>query len=273
LVWRRTVVAATEDHGYRRGRLGARGATAEGVVLMTEMDRRARIAGGLYVLSVVPGVFSLRYVPDAIVVRGDPTATIARIHQFEALFRAGVVGELVGAVLWVFVVRALYRLLADVDRGQAWLMAVLGLMAVPILFMNVLGELAVLTMLGDVHFGAAFSAPQLQALVALAMRAHSQGFTLAAVFWGMWLIPFGVLVWRSRFLPRVLGVLLWIAALGYLVPCVVALLAPSSLPFLDPYESIVTAGELPVMFWLLFMGARWRGGGPAAVGATSVAGV
>ena len=103
---------------------------------MSETDKRARIAGGIYLLSSIPGFFSLMYVPNAIIVTGNPGATIANILRSETLFRLGVAGELLGAVLWILVVRALYRLLADVDRGQAWLMAALGLMTVPIMFLN-----------------------------------------------------------------------------------------------------------------------------------------
>jgi putative effector of murein hydrolase LrgA (UPF0299 family) len=233
---------------------------------MTETDKRARIAGGIYLLSAIPGFFSLMYVPRALIVRGDPGATMSRILASEALFRWGVAGELLGAVLWIFLMRALYRLLADVDRGQAWLMVVLSLMAVPIMAVNVLSELAVLTMLRDPRFGAAFAPDQLQALVSLALRANAQGYTVAAVFWGLWLFPFASLVWRSGFLPRFLGGLLAIGGVGWLASTVTALVAPSYSPAVDPIASLArSGGELPIIFWLLLLvGARAR---PAAGGA------
>jgi hypothetical protein len=236
---------------------------------MNDVAKRARVAGGLYLLSLIPGFFSLRYVPDALIASGNPGASIANIRASETLFRAGVVGELVGMVLWVLVVLALERLLADVDPGQARLMVALGLMTVPILFVNVLSELAVLTMLGSPTLGAAFSPRQLEELVGLLLQTHAQGFTIAAVFWGLWLVPFGILVWRSGFLPKALGALLAIGALGYLVPSLTALLAPSSSPVVEPIASIAAAvGELPIIFWLVVMGAKAR---PKAGGDTFAA--
>jgi len=234
---------------------------------MTETDRRARIAGGLYLLSSLPAFFSLRYVPDTIVVRGDPAATIANIQRAETLFRLGIAGELLGAALWVLLIRALYRLFADVDRGQAWLMAALGLMTVPILFVNVLPELAVLTLVQDPAIGGGFPSHVREGLVALALRIHGQGFTVAGVFWGLWLFPFAILVWRCGFLPRALGVLLLVGGMGWLVQSAVALTAPSLTPVVGPVASFAAqAGELPIIFWLLLVGARPR---PAAGGAVT----
>jgi hypothetical protein len=235
---------------------------------MTETDRRARIAGGLYLLSSLPAFFSLRYVPDTIIVRGDPAATITNIERAETLFRLGIAGELLGAALWVLLIRALYRLFADVDRGQAWLMAALGLMTVPILFVNVLPELAVLALVKDPAIGGAFPAHVREGLVALAFRVHGQAFTIAGVFWGLWLFPFAVLVWRCGFLPRALGVLLAIGGAGWLVQSAIALTAPSLTAVVGPVASFAAqAGELPIIFWLLVVGAR-----PRAPAAGTVAG-
>jgi hypothetical protein len=250
----------------------ARGRVERGPI-MHETDKRARIAGAVYLLSAIPLVFSAMYVQHALVAPGDPAASISRIVASETLFRWGMAAELLAFASWVFVPLALYRLLAAVDRGQAALMVVLGLMTVPIMFVNVLSELAVLTMLHDPGFSAAFSPAQLQALVGLSLRTHAQGSIVAAVFWGLWLFPFAVLVWRSGFLPKLLAILLAIGGLGYLASSVTAILAPSYGPVIGPVVLIaISLGELPIIFWLLLAGARPRRPAAPAAGPVPVPG-
>lgn len=226
---------------------------------MGDLSRRARTAGGLYLLSLPLGVFSLMFVPGHFIAPHDPAATVARILADEGLFRLGVVSELASAILWIFVMRALYRLFVDVDRGQAWLMLVLSLMAVPVMVLDVLSELAALALLREPRISAAFSPAQVQAFVGLLLRSHGQGLTVAGVFWGLWLFPLGVLIWRSGFLPRALGVLAVIGGVGYLASSLTLLLAPAYIDMVDPAAQLATAaGEIPLMLWLVVVGARQR---------------
>ena len=238
---------------------------------MTELDRRARIAGGLYMSTFIPGLFSLMYVPGRFIVSGNPGATIANILADESLYRLGIFGEMAGAALMVVVIAALYGLFAEVDRFQAWLMAGLGLMAAPIMLLNTLSELATLAILNDPGFAATFAPAQLQKLVQLLLRSHGQGFILLNLFSGLWLFPFAVLVWRSGFLPRALAVLQVFAGIAYLISAGAAVLSPPLFGLLDPIAGLVSfLGETPAMLWLLVMGARVRK--PAApVGATLAA--
>ena len=233
-------------------------------LVMTDIDKRARIAGAVYLAASLPAFFSLVYVPNALIVSGDAGATIARILASESLFRWGLAIELTGFAAWTLVPLALWRLFAEVDRTLAGLMVVLGLMTVPMMFVNALTELAVLNLLGDSRFAAAFSPQQLQALVALALRTHGQGFTVAGIFWGLWLFPFAALVWRSGFLPRFIAGLLTIAGIGWLVASLTALVAPAELERVRPFTSIATKGELVTIFWLLLIGARAPAATPSA---------
>ena len=102
----------------------------------------------------------------------------------------------------------------------------------------------------------AFTRPQLDALAYLGLRLHGQGVTVASVFWGLWLFPFGLLVIRCGFIPRILGVLLIVAGIAYLATAAATLVA-------TPYASIVSTvcaplivAEVPIIFWLAFWGAR-----------------
>jgi hypothetical protein len=236
---------------------------------MTELDRRARIAGGLYMATFIPGLFSLIYVPSRFIVGGNPAATIANILADETLFRWGIFGEVAGAALWIVVIVALYRLFVDVDRFWAWMMAGLGAMCAPIMLLNVLSEMAMLGVLNDPGFAAAFTPAQLQKLVQALLRSHGQGFDLLVVFSGLWLFPLAVLVWRSGFLPKALAVLQVIGGLAYMASSCTALLSPPLYRLVDPVASLVSMlGETPAMLWLLLMGAKAR----APAGAVGAAG-
>jgi hypothetical protein len=204
----------------------------------------------------IPGIFSLMYVPSRFIVSADPAATANKILASEFVFRLGIVSELIGFIGFIFVVRALHHLLKGVNKAHASLMVTLLLVSIPISLLNVLNEIAALTLIRGADFLSVFDKPQRDALAMLFLNLHFQGFMVAQVFWGLWLIPFGVLVFKSGFLPRILGVLLIIACFGYLANSLVAF---GVAPFADVVSRVVgrlTICELPIILWLLIMGAK-----------------
>jgi hypothetical protein len=221
--------------------------------------RDARVAGLWYLLLAVAGVFAYQYVPT-LVVQGDPGATASSIMAHISVVRLGIVAELVEAVLSIFLVRALYRLLSGVDKANATLMVTLVLVAVPIAFVVALTEVATLMLYGGAGLAPAFTPAQLDALALTLLDVHAQGLYIASVFWGLWLFPFGLLVYRSGFFPRVLGLLLFANGFAYLAISLVSLLVPS-------YSGEVTEalflpealGELSTMVWLLVKGTSSNG--------------
>ena len=235
---------------------------------MHPTNKTARVAGVLYLVMGVPAVFSLQYVPRTLIVSGNATATANNIRASEMLFRLGIVSELISVLAFILVVRALYRLLSGVDKTQASLMVSLVLVSVPISFLNVVNEIGALTILGGADFLSVFDKRQLEALAMLFLRLHSQGLFVAQIFWGLWLFPFGVLVIRSGFLPRILGVLLIAACFGYLASSLTDLLLPSYLNVVTRFTVILAAaGEGSMVLWLLIRGAKVQplaAPGPAA---------
>src|SRR6266849_691181 len=125
----------------------------------------------------------------------------------ETLLRLGIASELIGFIIFIFVVLALYRLFKAVNEKHALAMAILLLVSIPISLLNVLNEIAALVLVSGADFLSAFETRQLDALAYLFLRLHSQGFVVAEIFWGLWLFPLGLLVIRSGFIPRVLGFL------------------------------------------------------------------
>jgi hypothetical protein len=223
---------------------------------MRTIRQQARIAGLLYLLMILVGTPGLILVPGSLVVHGDPAATAAHIRASEAFFRAGIASQILGEVMYVFAGLALYRLFAGVSRTLAIQMLVLLLVSVPISFLNVVNELAALVVLGAPPFLAAFNAPQLESLAYLFLRLYGEGIGVVWVFWGLWLVPFGLLVVRSGFLPRVLGVLLLIAATGDLLRAVASLFPGSASTAIEPLAGILSLGELPIVLWLAIVGAK-----------------
>lgn len=232
---------------------------------MNETRRHARFAGFLYLLMGVTAPIGLLYVPGKLFVSGDAVATADRLRASESLLRLGIGTELFHQALAVFLVLALFRLFKPVNEHLAWHLVCLGaLVSVPIMFMNVLNEIAALAFARGAGFLSVFDPAQRDALAYFFVRLHGQGITLASVFWGLWLFPFGILAARSGFIPRVLGYLMIAAGVGYVASSFAELAAPAASPFVDPVASVLVFGEVPMLFWLAIWGARTK---PAAEGA------
>ena len=223
---------------------------------MNSTKKQARVAGLLYLLASIPAPFALIYVPDKLIVTGDATATANHLRASETLFRLGIASELLGFIIFIFVVLALHRLFKAVDKKHALAMATLLLISLPVSLLNVLNEIAALVLVSGADFLSVFETPQLDALAYVFLRLHGQGFVVAQIFWGLWLFPFGILVIRSGFIPRFLGYLLFIAGFGYVASSFTSLLLPSYAHAVDQFAGILELGELLIIFWLLIWGAK-----------------
>lgn len=216
---------------------------------MNTKRRLARVAGLWYLLMAVSGPIGLVYAPSQIRVPEDPTATTAALVAHDTIARLGVAASVVCQVAFIFLVLALERLFDGVDGRLARLMHGLVISAVPVALAN---ELLVLGALEVAHGGG-------DATVALALLdAHDLGVAvLCGVFWGLWLLPFGMLAIRSGFIPRVLGALLIVGGCTYVLDATLALLTPG---FRASITSVLllplAAGELSMVVWLIAKGVR-----------------
>lgn len=223
---------------------------------MSSTRNPGRVAGFLYLLLAIPAPFGLMYVPGKLFVRGNATATAENILASQTLFRLGIVSELVASTIFIFLGLALYRLLEGVNRRQASLMAILVLAQVPMSFLNVVNEVAALMLVRGADFLSVFDKPQRDALALLFVNLHGQGIVVTQIFWGLWLFPFGVLVFRSGFIPRILGVWLIINGLAYVTMSLTGLLAPQHYGAAFKIAFPVLFGEMAMMLWLLIKGAE-----------------
>jgi hypothetical protein len=223
---------------------------------MSSIKNPGRFAGLLYVLTSIVGFFAMGYVPGKLIVHGNATATANNIAASETLFRLGIGGELIGQAGFIFVALALYDVLKGVSRRHAWLMVLLIVVSVPIAFLNELNSIGALILVRGADFLSIFEKPQRDALAMLFLNLHHYGFVIAEIFWGLWLFPLGLLVYRSRFLPRFLGVWLVFAGGAWVVLSLTGLLLPQYQDKVDTYSQPAFFGEIAFMLWLLIKGAK-----------------
>jgi Domain of unknown function (DUF4386) len=223
---------------------------------MHPIVKAGRIAGAVYLSMVITGPFSLIYVPSKLIVHGNATATAANILAHATMFRFGIVAGVFGQVIFICLAVALYRLLSDVNKIWAQMMFGFVLVAAAVGFVIELNNLGALILFRGGEFLSVFDKAQLDALGMLFIRLHGQGNMIAEIFWGLWLFPFGLLVVRSGFLPRWIGVWLMINCFGYLVLFITALFFPAYNDKAFLYLQPVLFGELAIMLWLLIKGAK-----------------
>lgn len=223
---------------------------------MTSLSRNARIAGLLY-LTLLTAPLRLIYIPTKLFVTGNAGATANNIAAHETLFRLGILSDLFTATMAIFLTLALYRLFREVDQSLARLVVILGALTVtPIYFLNTVNDAAALLLARGADFLSVFAKPQRDALVLVFLRMHGQGVLANEIFWGLWLFPFGLLVYRSRFLPRVLGVWLILNCLAYLATSITGMLWPLYEDRVSNWVFPLMLGEPAILLWLIIMGAK-----------------
>jgi len=225
---------------------------------MTSLARKARIAG-LWYLGFSLGPFYLLYVPSQTIAHNDAAATATRVLGHETLYRWGMLAETLGAVVFIGLGLALYRLFEDVDRHRARQLVALVLVSSALGLMTVVFSAAALLVFSGGDPFAALDGPTREAIGMLMIRMHGQANAINQTFWGLWLLPFGSLVVRSRFLPRWLGYWLLLDGVAWVVLGITSFLAPDSTGTLFRYFQPVFLAELAAMLWLLIVGAKEQG--------------
>lgn len=223
----------------------------------------ARWAGGVYLLFMVVAIIGEFGLPG-FVVAGDAAATAANLAEREATYRLGMLLGFATHVVFLVLVVLLYRLFKDVHEGHALLMVLLVAVGVAVALANMLQGFTALVLLRESATLAGLDQPALDALVYQSLRARARASAVPTLFWGLWLFPFGVLVIRSGFLPRLLGWLLIVAGIGYLTAGATQIALPEYGRRVGNALMPLYFGELPIIFWLAFVGARARLGASAA---------
>jgi uncharacterized protein DUF4386 len=231
---------------------------------MSSATNPGRVAGLLYVIISVVGFFAMGYVPGKVIVHGDAAATANSIAAHETLFRFGIVAALVGQAGFIFVALALYDLFKGVNRRHASLMVILIVVSIPIAFLNEVNSFAALALVRGADFLSMLEKPQREILAMLFLNLHGRGFVVCETFWGLWLLPLALLVYKSRFLPRFLGVWLALAGFSWVILSLTSTLLPQYQNRMNNYLQPAIIGEIVFMLWLLIKGAKPQVRDPAA---------
>lgn len=199
------------------------------------------------------------YVPSKLIVWDNAAETYTTIVANELLFKIGILSDLVLYTTFIFLSLALYVLLRKTNEGIAKIMVILVLISVPISYVNLISKLDVLSLINDTeilkHIDLNVQYSQVMAL----LTSHNNGIILVEIFWGLWLFPFGYLVFKSGIIPKIMGVFLMIACFGYLADFLGYFLFPEDFgeTMIPTIASITQAlGEIGICLWLLIIGAK-----------------
>ena len=225
---------------------------------MKSNKKLARIAGLLYLGVVITGIFSLMYVPSTLIVEDNALLTFQNITSQESLFRLWIVSGLLCYTFFLFLPLVLYKLLKPVNENYAKLMVLLAVISVPIFFLNAQNLFNVLSLVSSANSYLGFSVEQIQSQVMLYLNQYDNGLRIVHIFSGLWLFPFGYLVFKSGFLPKFLGILLMLGCFGYLINFLGNSLISnySEIGIASYIQLPASLGEIGICFWLLIMGVK-----------------
>jgi hypothetical protein len=215
-----------------------------------------RVAGLWYLLLIVLGPLRLMYIPSRLFVASDATETVNNIAAHERLFRLGVAGDLAASLVLVLLTFALYRLFAPTDRHLAALVVVLGGIMPAVLYITgAATDLGVLRIVNGAPFLSTFTNPQQHTLAMFLLKLHDSQNTAAETLWGAWMLPLGSLIYRSRLLPRFLGIWVCLGGLAYLAMSFIGVLAPQYSRRAFSLAQPFTLAEIALTLWLLLRGS------------------
>jgi hypothetical protein len=215
----------------------------------------ARLAGFVYLLLVITGIFNLVYVPTQLIVWADAAATVNNIKSNEFLFRSGIAAGVLCYIFYLLLPFILFELFKTVNKTMAVLMVILAVVSVPLSLFNMIDKYNVLTLLNSTQYLDVFTVEQINAKVMLLLRSYNNGIMIIQIFWGLWLFPFGYLVFKSSYVPKFFGVLLMLGCLSYLIKFFGAILYPEvEIPrYIGRPGSL---GEIGICLWLLIMSIK-----------------
>ena len=226
---------------------------------MNSSKKTTRLPGLLFLLATVTGGFGLFYIRSYVIVPGDAAATVANIRADEFLYRAAIVGTLFSQIFMFFFGISLFHVFKEVNKRLAIVFLTSILMTVGLAVANTLNHFEALLILSQADYLKAFNPEQLNAMAMTSIRlANSPGQGLLEIFWTPYYFSFGLLVFKYRFLPRVLGILLMIMGVGYAINILDKFLVPQFHPlmFTRLAMSLGALGGIPTILWLLIKGAK-----------------
>ncbi|HMJ25545.1 MAG TPA: DUF4386 domain-containing protein [Pyrinomonadaceae bacterium] len=228
---------------------------------MNPTKNTARLAGVLFLLAAVTGGFGLFYIRSYVIVPGDAATTVANLKGAEFLYRAAIVSGLISQMFLFFFGLTLFRLFRGVHKGLATVFLISIMMTVGIAVVNTLNHFGALLVLSGAEYLKVFTSEQLNALAMIFIRqANGSGQGLLEIFWTTYYFAWGLLIIKSKYLPKILGVLLMMMSVGYAINILDKFLIPQFHPvaFTRLAMTLGAIGGIPTILWLLIKGADVR---------------
>lgn len=216
----------------------------------------ARIAGLSYLLIIGFGLTGQLLIRDTLIVWGDAALTASNILQAETIWRLAITGDVLMHALDIPVMIILYLLLKQVHKPLALVSVAFNLAQTAVLVANKLVLLVPLILMKNADYVAAFEPEQIHAQVMLLAHLHDYGFGLGLIFFGCACIGYGVLIFKSKYFPKFVGVLMMIAGASYFINSLTLLLAPSFSGVVFPILVLSFIGELTFALWLILKGVK-----------------
>jgi hypothetical protein len=225
---------------------------------MNSTKKTARLAGLIYLIVVLTGIYSLAYVPSKLIVWKDANQTFQNITSSRQVFRLSILSSMVCYIAFLLLPFVLYKILRPVNETHAKLMVAFAFVSVPMSLLNLQNKMGVLTLTSGAEYLSAFDTKQLPSQVMLLLENYNSGIVVSELFWGLWLLPFGYLVYKSNFLPKLLGLLLMLGCFGDLIRVFGNIAIPNfNSSSISQYVSLPgSVGEIGICLWLLIFGTK-----------------
>lgn len=225
---------------------------------MEASKKAARLAGFIYLVVVLTGMFSLAYVPSKLINWKDANQTFQNIASSTQLFRLSIASSMLCYIAFLLLPLVLYKILRRVDETSSKLMVAFAVVSVPISFINLQNKISILALIDEDYFSKTLTSVELQTQTLLYLEQYDSGLLIAQIFWGLWLLPFGYLVYTSNLLPKLFGILLLAGGIGYLVKVFGITIIPDFNHYaISRYVTLPAAlGEIGICLWLLIVGIK-----------------
>lgn len=213
----------------------------------------ARIAGFMYFLTIVFALLSIEFFPSLLIAEGNISQTITAIKEHPILFQLYLFMGIFGYLSYQFVAIALFKLLRDIDQTQAWIMAIIVTASIPVAFMGIIPKVEIFSAIKDSYYLDINHIEQLEVDISQLLQIHHKWYLVSQIFWGLWLIPLGWLVYHSDFLPNFLGIMLIFGCFSYLLSAASPIMFPSFKGSIIDYllKLCQAIGEIGLCLWLL----------------------
>jgi hypothetical protein len=216
----------------------------------------ARIAGVLYLINAITAAFGIIIIPAKLILPDNVAATVQNIISNEFLFRCSILSSFVSQIVFVFLALTLYKLFEKVSTFHVRTLLTLVVISIPIAFFIIFNQISALSILKE-NFMTSFEQVQQYSLAMSKLKMYENGIVVIGIFWGLWLIPFGQLVYKSDFIPKVFGILLIAGGISYLIDVITFILIPEFHVQTNILVAITSSiAELSMVLWFLIKGIK-----------------